>query len=234
MRPCVKSKRDGIVSSAQVDDPQDGHAGAATCITGAVLVRAARAADVVGPGRCLIGVNTDEENRHPLLVATARPRRSLAGPDVGVSIGINQPGVYGRVDIGNVFAATASSMPSRWSIAPPRVVVQRQPIYLYVPPGHQRNWRAYCGRYSACNQPVYFVQERWVRERWEHERRDHRAATVRAMDTTIMGTAKAMARAMARSSQARRLSRRRGSGASIPRPLLAAGQGQSSIRCVTP
>ena len=106
-----------------------------------------------------------------LVVGAAAP--VVAAPNVGVSIGINQPGVYGRVDIGNVPPPpVVYAQPV--VIAPPRVVVQRQPIYLYVPPGHQRNWRAYCGRYNACNQPVYFVEERWVRERWDHEHRDAR------------------------------------------------------------
>jgi hypothetical protein len=107
-----------------------------------------------------------------LLLAASGVAPVLAAPNVGVSIGINQPGVYGRVDIGNVPQPPALVYAEPVIIAPPRVVVQRQPIYLYVPPGHQRNWRAYCGRYSACNQPVYFVQERWVRERWETDRRD--------------------------------------------------------------
>ena len=106
-----------------------------------------------------------------LLLAAGASAPALAAPDVGVSIGINQPGVYGRVNIGNV-PPPALVYAEPVIVAPPRVVVQRQPIYLYVPPGHQRNWRAYCGRYSACNQPVYFVQERWVRERWDNERRD--------------------------------------------------------------
>jgi len=101
-----------------------------------------------------------------LLVCAAAP--ALAAPNVGVSLSINQPGVYGRVDIGNV-APPPLVYAQPVVIAPPRVVVPRQPIYLYVPPGHQHNWRTYCGRYNACNQPVYFVQERWVRERWEHE-----------------------------------------------------------------
>jgi hypothetical protein len=101
-----------------------------------------------------------------LLVCASAP--ALSAPNVGVSVSINQPGVYGRVDIGNV-APPPLVYAQPVVIAPPRVVVPRQPIYLYVPPGHQQNWRTYCGRYNACNQPVYFVQERWVRERWEHE-----------------------------------------------------------------
>lgn len=93
---------------------------------------------------------------------------ALAGPNVGVSIGINQPGVFGRIDIGN-YPQPALIYPQPVIITPAPVVVGRRPIYLYVPPGHQRNWGRYCGRYNACGQPVYFVQENWVRERYEHE-----------------------------------------------------------------
>ncbi|MEO6362869.1 MAG: hypothetical protein ABIO71_06545 [Caldimonas sp.] len=85
-----------------------------------------------------------------------------------VSIGINQPGVYGRINIGDV-PRPALYLPEPVLIAPPRVVVQQQPVYLYVPPAHQQNWRTYCGRYRACGQPVYFVRDEWVRERYEHE-----------------------------------------------------------------
>jgi hypothetical protein len=104
-----------------------------------------------------------------LLVLAATAVGSVAAqPSVGVSIGINQPGVYGRINIGDV-PRPALVLPQPVIIAPPRVVVERAPIYLYVPPAHQQNWRRYCGRYSACGQPVYFVQDRWVRERYEHE-----------------------------------------------------------------
>ena len=85
-----------------------------------------------------------------------------------VSIGINQPGVYGRISIGDG-PRPALYYPEPVIITPPHVVVERRPIYLYVPPAHQQNWRRYCGQYSACGQPVYFVREDWVRERYEHE-----------------------------------------------------------------
>ncbi len=91
---------------------------------------------------------------------------SFAQTSVGVSIGIHQPGVYGRIDIGNFPAP-------RVIYAQPVVIVQapmaefRRPIYLYVPPGHQKDWRKHCGRYNACGQPVYFVQEDWIRERYD-------------------------------------------------------------------
>ena len=92
----------------------------------------------------------------------------LAQTSVGVSIGINQPGVYGRVDIGN-YPQPVLVYPQPVIIAPAPVLVQRQPIYLYVPPGHQKHWGKHCARYNACGQPVYFVQEQWVRERYGHE-----------------------------------------------------------------
>ncbi len=92
----------------------------------------------------------------------------LAQTSVGVSIGINQPGVYGRINIGN-YPQPVLVAPQPVIIAPAPVVVQRQPIYLYVPVGHQQNWGRYCSHYAACGQPVYFVQEQWVRERYAHE-----------------------------------------------------------------
>ena len=85
-----------------------------------------------------------------------------------VSIGINQPGVYGRITIGDVPPpALVYAQPVIIERHP--VTYQRAPIYLYVPPAQQSNWRQYCGRYSACNQPVYFVRDDWVRERYQHE-----------------------------------------------------------------
>ncbi len=93
---------------------------------------------------------------------------ALAQPQVGVSVSINQPGVYGRINIGDV-PRPALILPQPVIISQPRVVVQREPVYLYVPPAHQQNWRRYCGRYAACGQPVYFVRDEWVRERYERE-----------------------------------------------------------------
>jgi hypothetical protein len=95
-----------------------------------------------------------------LLAVAAMPARA-ADVDVGVSIGINQPGVYGRIDIGR--------------FPQPQLIVQRpvviyqqarapQPVYMHVPPGHRKNWRKHCGAYGACGTPVYFVQERWYQD----------------------------------------------------------------------
>jgi hypothetical protein len=66
------------------------------------------------------------------------------------------PGVYGRVDIGNAPPPLLYQQPML--IAPPAVVVPQRPVYMWVPPGHSRDWRRYCGRYNACGQPVYFLR----------------------------------------------------------------------------
>lgn len=95
---------------------------------------------------------------------------AMAETSVGVSIGVYQPGVYGRIDIGNAPQPRYYN-PQPVLIAPPPVYVTQQPVYLYVPPGHQKHWERYCGRYHACGQPVYFVREDWVRERYDEHRR---------------------------------------------------------------
>lgn len=88
-----------------------------------------------------------------------------AGVDVGVSIGISQPGVYGRVDIGRypVPPQVVYTQPV-YVEPPPRVVVAPPPPqYLWVPYGHRKNWSRNCYRYGACGAPVYFVQDGWYR-----------------------------------------------------------------------
>jgi hypothetical protein len=82
--------------------------------------------------------------------------------DVGVSIGFSQPGVYGRIDIG--------TYPQPQVIVAQPVIIQRPsrlppPVYLWVPPGHQKDWKKHCGQYNACGVPVYFVQDRWYQEK---------------------------------------------------------------------
>lgn len=91
-----------------------------------------------------------------------------AGTDVGVSISVNQPGVYGRIDIGSVgvqpvlvYPHPVVIYPRPVVVAAPVVQVVQQPVYLRVPPGHAKNWRKHCYKYDACAQPVYFVQEDW-------------------------------------------------------------------------
>jgi hypothetical protein len=103
-----------------------------------------------------------------LVLAAAALSPALAQTSVGVSIGINQPGVYGQINFGNLPPPPVIyAQPIIY--APPRVAVVQQPVYLYVPPGHQKNWGKHCGAYNACGRPVYFVQESWIQERYESE-----------------------------------------------------------------
>jgi len=81
------------------------------------------------------------------------------------AISINQPGVYGRVVLGEPLPSSAYVHASPVIINRPAYNYQREPIYLYVPTAHSSNWGRYCDRYNACVQPVVFVQDRWVRER---------------------------------------------------------------------
>ena len=93
-------------------------------------------------------------------LAAASCLPAAAGTNVGVSIGINQPGVYGRIDIGNM-APPPVVYAQPVLIAPAPVVVHQRPVYLYVPPGHQKNWRKHCAAYGACAQPVYAPRRPW-------------------------------------------------------------------------
>jgi hypothetical protein len=95
--------------------------------------------------------------------------------DVGVSIGISQPGVYGRVDIGR-FPQPQVVLQQPVIIGRP-VAARPEPVYLWVPPAHRRDWRHHCGQYHACGVPVYFVQDRWYGEHVRphaHDRDDRR------------------------------------------------------------
>jgi len=106
------------------------------------------------------------------------------GVDVGVSVQISQPGVYGRIDIGR-FPQPQVVVAQPVIIAPPpppRMVVVApppppQPVYMWVPPGHRKDWRKHCRKYDACGVPVYFVRDDWYernvekRERWEDKSR---------------------------------------------------------------
>lgn len=100
-----------------------------------------------------------------LLLGCSMLGGAIAQTSVGVSVGIYQPGVYGRIEIGNY--------PPPMVINPqPVVIVQspvREPLYLYVPPGHQKHWDKHCREYRACDRPVYFVREEWIRDRYDDE-----------------------------------------------------------------
>lgn len=100
-----------------------------------------------------------------LLLTGAAVLPAMAQTNVGVSVSVNQPGLYGRIDIGNA-PQPALVYPQPVVIQQTPVVMQREPIYMHVPPGHAKNWAKYCGKYGACNQRVYFVQEGWYNEHY--------------------------------------------------------------------
>ena len=79
--------------------------------------------------------------------------------DLGINVvleGEIQPGVYGRVELGN------NSHPDLVYTQPRVIVVEENrryaPVYLHVPPGHAKNWAKHCSKYHACNRPVYFIK----------------------------------------------------------------------------
>jgi hypothetical protein len=91
-----------------------------------------------------------------------------------VSIGIGQPGFYGRLDTGGY--------PQPQVIyRKPKIIRyisnNQPPVYMRVPRGHAKNWRKHCSQYNACDQRVLFVQDNWYsREyvpRYQKQHNDH-------------------------------------------------------------
>lgn len=106
------------------------------------------------------------------LVAAALVSAPALAADVGVSISVGEPGFYGRLDIGNA--------PRPLLIYPEPIVIVKphtvtHPIYMRVPPGHAKNWRAHCASYGACGRPVYFVQDGWYEEVYVPHHKKHHA-----------------------------------------------------------
>ena len=89
----------------------------------------------------------------------------------GVISGQVAPGVYGQVVIGGgppppvVYAQPVVAQPPALIVGAPPV----EPIYLRVPPGHERHWDKHCREYNACNRPVYFVRSAEYGERKQHK-----------------------------------------------------------------
>ena len=100
-----------------------------------------------------------------ILMAAFAATTASAQTNVGVSVSVAQPGVYGRIDIGNM-PPPPVILPQPVIITPAPVAVHRAPMYLYVPPGHQKNWAKHCAKYNACGQRVYFVREDWYQQHY--------------------------------------------------------------------
>ena len=118
-----------------------------------------------------------------MAVTLASLTTSSFGANVDVSINIGQPGYYGPLDIRDYGRPRVIYQEPRII---QRVPVQREPVYLHVPPGHAKHWSKHCAKYNACGEPVYFVQDSWYdreyvpryqaqhRERYDDRRDDRR------------------------------------------------------------
>src|SRR5574337_801069 len=98
----------------------------------------------IGMGCVVIFIRTREED--PMrklfvaLLAAAGFAAVSAHAQVGVSIGINEPGVYGQINIGGGYPPPALIYTQPVIVAPvPGVVAPPPPMYMYVPPRYQRN-----------------------------------------------------------------------------------------------
>jgi hypothetical protein len=87
--------------------------------------------------------------------------------DIGITVEVSQPGVYGRIDVGR-FPQPAVIVPQPVIITPPPPGVVVQPIYMWVPYGHRKDWARHCHRYGACGYPVYFVRHDWYDRHVRH------------------------------------------------------------------
>jgi len=83
--------------------------------------------------------------------------------DVSASIGISQPGFYGRINIGDMPRPQVIYAQPVWIQRAPKVVYV-EPVYLRVPPGHEKHWSKHCHDCNACGVPVYFVRHDWYHE----------------------------------------------------------------------
>ncbi len=109
----------------------------------------------------------------------------LAAPamaaEVGVSITVGQPGFYGRIDIGGAPPPVLIN-PAPVVIVRPQAGVVVEPVYLRVPPGHQKNWAKHCREYNACGHPVYFVRDSWYTDVYVPHYRKHHGEGERGRD----------------------------------------------------
>ena len=59
-------------------------------------------------------------------------------------------------------------------IQSPERTVYVEPVYLRIPPGHEKHWSKHCGEYGACGRPVYFVREDWYQKTYVPYYRDQK------------------------------------------------------------
>jgi hypothetical protein len=104
---------------------------------------------------------------------------AVAG-DVSVSISVGQPGFYGQLNIGG-FPPPQVIYTQPVVVAHAPEFVDEPPIYLHVPPGHEKHWSKHCAEYNACGRRVLFVRDDWYQNEYapryrrgdyDHERHD--------------------------------------------------------------
>jgi len=71
-----------------------------------------------------------------------------------------ESGIYGRLDLdGLARPQVINTKPLLADSSSGRASAEA--IYVHVPPGEEKHWRARCRIYDACDVPVHFVTESW-------------------------------------------------------------------------
>ena len=96
-----------------------------------------------------------------LAICSACLSSAAMAADVGLSIQFSQPGVFGRVDVGQYPQPQLIVSTPIMIERPPPAMPPPEPLYLWVPPEHRQHWERYCREYHACGHPVYFVNHDW-------------------------------------------------------------------------
>lgn len=110
-----------------------------------------------------------------ILAASLLAVSAGASAQVGVSIHVGEPGFYGRIDIGQVGPPPVVYQ-QPIIVQRPAHYVEAPPLYLRVPPGHQKHWEKHCREYNACGQRVLFVREDWYVNEYAPRYRQEREA----------------------------------------------------------
>lgn len=96
-------------------------------------------------------------------VATAQASADYRNVTAGGGL---RPGVYGRIVVRDKAAPPPVIYPQPVVANSSIERVQREPVYLYVPPGQVRKWKQNCAKWAACDDPVLFVRVDKSPSRW--------------------------------------------------------------------
>ena len=100
-----------------------------------------------------------------LAICSACLSSGALAADVGVSIQFSQPGVFGRVDIGQYPQPQLTvAQPTMVERLPPGAPPP-EPVYLWVPLENRQHWEKHWHEYHACGHPVYFVNNEWYKNK---------------------------------------------------------------------